>query len=224
MSGLPLRSLPARAGLLISASGRQTTSRDDTSFSEVVCKPLFVDNEFALCLACRIDQMFLTEQELLCDSEVCGTGRMAANLILDGADIDLTISRAKADALKLESEAVESLMVRFDAREDAEVPISLLQREMRVRRQRATSKLFDWFERVKRAQSHVDEAKKMEVSISGTLRHIESRYLEIAAKKTELSMMFYDLQEALQELLRARSEILMPRLRKLRMRMTQKTV
>merc|ERR1712136_227119 len=147
------------------------------------------------------------EQELLCDSEVCATGQMAARHILDGVDVTQAITRAKVSAWKLEAEAEESLMVRFKARECDGVPIKQLQRDLRRRRERASLKLFGWFDRVMQAPSHIEEA-----------------YAKVSKTKFELSQIFYDLQLCLHELLHARADILMPRLKHINRRIKQKDI
>ena len=195
------------------------------TFSKVVGQHLFENSEeFALSFRARIDMLYLTEQELLCDSEVCAIGQMAARQILDGADAALAISRAKVEAWKLEAEAVESLMVRFKARECDEVPIEQLQRDLRRRREQASLKLFDRFDRVSQARCPLDEASMMEEAMNSVLAHIEEEYAGVSQDKAELSQIFFDLQQALQELLRATTDILLPRLMRISMRSSHRHI
>jgi hypothetical protein len=203
------------------------SSRDQNTltFSKVVGQPLLkISDELDLCIGARIDEMYLTEQELLCDSEVCAIGLEAARHILDGVDATLAITRAKVSARKLEAEAEESLMVRFKARECDGVPIKQLKRDLRRRRERASLKLFGWFDRVMQAPCQFEEAKQMEDAMSTVLTHIKEEYARVSQTKLELTEIFYDLQQSLQDLLHARAEILMPRLKHISRRIKQKEI
>lgn len=187
-----------------------------STFSNVIGQPLLAtSHEYALCLVARIDELYLTEQELLWDSEVCALGRLAASAILDGVDAATAFARAKGAAWKLEAEAAEGLMVRFKARDDDGVPIEELRRDLQLRRQRASKKLFKWFDRVERALDRTVEAARMREVMGATISHIEQEYASVAEMKTDLSLIFYQLQEALQELLRSRREVLLPHLERM---------
>jgi len=187
-----------------------------STFSDVVGRPLIVDSPtFALNLAARIDEMYLTEQELLWDSEVCGVGKLAASAIIEGAQVAATVAKARVGAWKLEVDAAESLMIRFKARESDGVPIEELQRDLKFRRERASSKLFKWLNRVEQAPDQAQEAMMMQDAMCATLSNIGDEYVELAEAKTELSVIFYQLQEALHELLREREESLLPKLKKM---------
>jgi len=112
-------------------------------------------------------------------------------------------------------------MVRFKARECDGVPIKQLQRDLRRRRERASLKLFRWFDRVMQAPCQFEEARQMEDAMSAVLHHIEEEYAKVSQAKLELSQIFYDLQQSLHELLHARTEILMPRLKHIKRRIKQ---
>jgi len=224
ISSPPVRSSPAQASLCAGAHN-SSRGKNNLTFSKIVGQPLLENSdEFDLCIGARIDEIYLTEQELLCDSEVCATGLMAARHILDGVDVTLAITRAKVSAWKLEAEAEESLMVRFKARECDGVPIKQLKRDLRRRRERASLKLFGWFDRVMQAPCQFEEAKQMEDAMSTVLTHIEEEYAKVSKTKFELSEIFYDLQLCLHELLHARSDILMPRLKHINRRIKQKDI
>ena len=107
------------------ASKKALSRAWSSTFSEVIGRPLVVDSQtFALNLAARIDEMFLTEQELLWDSEVCAIGQKAASAIIEGAEVAATtIAKAKVSAWKLEADAAESLTIRYEARETDGVPL-----------------------------------------------------------------------------------------------------
>ena len=141
-----VRSCPERANSRASANAALLTmarSAATESFSEVVGKILFDDSgEFALHLLARIDELYLNEQELLFDSEVCEVCRPTASEILGGKDLTPAIARGKVAAWKVEGDEVENLLVRCEARECGQVPIGQHQRNLRRRRERATSKLF----------------------------------------------------------------------------------
>uniref|UniRef100_A0A7S1AZY5 Uncharacterized protein n=1 Tax=Noctiluca scintillans TaxID=2966 RepID=A0A7S1AZY5_NOCSC len=185
-----------------------------STFSDVVGRPLIVDSQtFALNLAARIDEMYLTEQELLWDSEVCAVGQLAASAVIAGAEVAATCAKAKIGAWKLEADAAKSLMIRFKARESDGVPIEELLRDLKFRRERASSKLFKWLNRVEQAPDQVEEATRMLETMCATLSNISDDYVELAEAKTELSVIFYQLQEALHELLREREESLLPKLK-----------
>ena len=128
--------------------------------------------KFSSTTAARIDELYLNEQELLFDSEVCEVGRATASEILGGKDLTLAIACGKVAAWKGEVDAVESLMVRWKARECGQVPIRQLQRDLRRRRERATSKLFVWFDRVMQASRPFHEVKKMEEAMGAVLHRI----------------------------------------------------
>ena len=103
-----------------------------STFSEVIGRPLVVDSQtFALNLRARIDEMFLTEMELLWDSEVCAIGQAAASAIIEGAEVAATIAKANVSAWKLEADAAKSLTIRYEARETDGVPIEELQRDLK---------------------------------------------------------------------------------------------
>ena len=143
------------------------SSRDQNTLtcSKVVGQPLLkISNELDLCIGARVDEMYPTEQELLCDSEVCAIGLKAARRILDGVDAILATTRAKVSARKLEAEAEESLMVRFKARECDGVPIKQFKRDLRRRRERASLKLFGWFDRVMQALCQFEEKGRAQES------------------------------------------------------------
>jgi len=224
ISSPPVRSCPALADICAGADN-SSRGKKTLTFSKVVGQPLLENSdEFDLCIGARIDELYLTEQELLCDSEVCATGQMAARHILDGVDVTLAITRAKVAAWKLEAEAEESLMVRFKARECDGVPIKQLQRDLRRRRERASLKLFGWFDRVMQAPFQFEEAKQMEDAMSAVLAQIKKEYAKVSQAKSELSQIFYDLQLSLHELLQARADVLMPRLKHIKRRIKQKDI
>ena len=196
------------------ASKEVLSSAWSSTFSEVIGRPLVVDSQtFALNLAARIDEMFLTEQELLWDSEVCAIGQKAASAIIEGAEV--AIAKAKVSAWKLEADAAKSLTIRYEARETDGVPIEELQRDIKFRRERASSKLFKWLNRIEQAPDQAEEAMKMQDAMCVTLSKINDDYRPLAESRQELSDIFSDLQEALLELLREREESLLPKLKKM---------
>jgi len=198
------------------ASKEVLSSAWSSTFSEVIGRPLVVDSQtFALNLAARIDEMFLTEQELLWDSEVCAIGQKAASAIIEGAEVAATIAKAKVSAWKLEADAAKSLTIRYEARETDGVPIEELQRDLKFRRERASSKLFKWLNRIEQAPDQAEEAMKMQDAMCVTLSKINDDYRPLAESRQELSDIFSDLQEALLELLREREESLLPKLKKM---------
>merc|ERR1712136_681477 len=114
--------------------------------------------------------------------------------------------------------------VRWKARECGQVPIRQLQRDLRRRRERATSKLFVWFDRVMQASCKLHEAKKMEEAMGAVLDRIRENYTDVSRTKLELQEILYDLRNALDELLQARSETLIPRLKYVRRRIARKQI
>ena len=171
-----------------------------STFSEVNGRRLVVDSQtFALNLAARIDEMFLTEQALLWDSEVCAIGQKAASAIIEGAEVAATIAKAKVSAWKLEADAAKSLTIRYEARETDGVPIEELQRDLKFRRERASSKLFKWLNRIEQAPDQAEEAMKMQDAMCVTLSKINDDYRELSESKMELVEIFFELQEGLDQ-------------------------
>merc|ERR1712136_415190 len=151
-------------------------------------------------------------------------GLATASEILGGKDLTLAIARGKVAAWKVEGDEVENLLVRCEARGCGQVPIGEHQRNLRRRRERATSKLFVWFDRVMQASCPFHEAKKMEEAMVAVLDRIRENYTDVSRTKLELQEILYDLRNALDKLLQARSETLIPRLKYVRRRIARKQI
>mmetsp|Transcript_7817 Transcript_7817/g.21452 ORF Transcript_7817/g.21452 Transcript_7817/m.21452 type:complete len:454 (-) Transcript_7817:245-1606(-) len=172
--------------------------------------------EFESSLTSCIDALYLVEQDLLWDIEVCEIGRQVAKQVLEGVDVALAVSHGKGAAWKLEHDALESLRVRFASRDSSAVSLHVAQHGVTVRRQRASAKLFSRLESIESAsRDHsavVREAMVVRLAMDCRIFEIQGDCDRIAEQKNDLSEFFYVLQECLTALLSERNGILVPKL------------
>jgi len=193
-------------------------------------RPLLLQEEFALCLAARIDELYLCEQELLWDKEVCEVGFDAATEIATGAEVGRVVNRTKWAAWQLEVAAVESLSVRFKARTGQTMHTSYedLVVDIRRRREHLTNKLvaqLDLIAQYSKDESRVvKEAQKLATHLSSKQDHLLKEYDKIAQDKLDLTEIFYQLQNAIRHLLNWRQRTLVPTLRKMQRDLRMRTV
>ena len=208
--------LPCLLWYSLSSLGPAMTPNFESTFPDVVGEPLVMDSQMsALNLVARIDVMFFVELEIQCDGEVCGVGLRAATAIIEGAQVDETLLKAKVEVWKLEGVAIDSLMTRYAARHQGGIPIDQLQQDLKIRRERVSSKFVKRLDLVKKASDQVEEARNMQQEMKDTLSKAEKRLDELFVSKESLTLAILGLRDALVELKRVREESVIPLMRRL---------
>lgn len=193
------------------------TSTDTHSQIDDPCYLFENDDEFAMCLSTRVDEMYFAEQNLLWDAEVWNIGCVAAREIMEGGAVDAARSRATAAAWKLEVEAVQSLMVRYEARRKDGVEIETMRRSVKLQRELTNAKLLKRLASMEKRISRMpssgfEEAEKLLSEMTAAIAGGNVEYDKIAERKTELTTIYYQLHSCLNELLRVRRDAVLPEL------------
>mmetsp|Transcript_43462 Transcript_43462/g.138353 ORF Transcript_43462/g.138353 Transcript_43462/m.138353 type:complete len:408 (+) Transcript_43462:70-1293(+) len=141
----------------------------------------------------RIDDMWLDELMLGCDTELFSRVRQAAIEIEGGAEPEGVVHRAIAGAEEAEDMALKSLQVRLSARDCVAAPGGAKGMESRIRqlRKRATSSVMPHILLLRDSR----EAKGVRLEMESQLEAAQEEFVSINAMKTAKSEVMIELQD-----------------------------